>query len=203
MNVTTLTITAAQARERLGAYQRLDDRQRTLVDENLIRVYRRIARGEVQRVLNVDRAFQQTGLNEEGQPKLAMTRADWDVCYFHPRHRAGSGWADGGGLFTEVRRIAPQLRTNLVQLPAGTFNDAALTRHLLRTPVPHIPPQLRPTIALTHYHILFEVQSWAEYPVDPFLLRHIHGALYTVEAEWELSPLEAELLAALSADGRV
>jgi hypothetical protein len=28
-------------------------------------------------VINIDAAFKETGLNERGQPKLAIARADW------------------------------------------------------------------------------------------------------------------------------
>ena len=35
------------------------------------------------------------------------------------------------------------------------------------------------------------------YTVDPFLMRRISGVLFIIEAEWELSPLEAELLASM------
>jgi len=62
---------------------------------------------------------------------------------------------------------------------------------------PHIPPALRPKINLKNFHILFEVQSWEEYPVDPFLLRRIQGNLFLIIAEWELTPLEASLLEAM------
>lgn len=199
MKVSTLSITADQARERLAAYRQLNDGQRTLVDEDLIRLYRRIARGDTTRVLNVEKAFQQTGLNEQGQPTLAIARADWQTCHFHPRRTRTGGSGVGAGLFTATRGIDPRLRTNLVQLPAGTFDNATLTRQMLVSPVPHIPPELRPPTALTNYHILFEVEQWEVYPVDPFLLRHVHGALYVIEAEWELTALEAELLAALTA----
>jgi hypothetical protein len=46
-------------------------------------------------------------------------------------------------------------------------------------------------------HILFEVKDWETYPVDPFLMRRISGMLYVIEAEWEFSPVEAELLASM------
>jgi hypothetical protein len=64
--------------------------------------------------------------------------------------------------------------------------------------VPHIPPACRPKFGLHNYHILFEVQEWKAYPVDPFLMRRVMGNLFVVEAEWDLTPLEVELLSSMS-----
>jgi hypothetical protein len=56
---------------------------------------------------------------------------------------------------------------------------------------------LRPAAKLENYFILFEVEAWEAYPRDLFLLRHIVGSIYLIMAEWKLTKLEAELLAAL------
>jgi len=64
--------------------------------------------------------------------------------------------------------------------------------------VPHIPPPIRPQIHLRNFHILFEVEKWNEYPVDPYLLRRIEGHLFVVVAEWELTALEAALLGSMT-----
>lgn len=78
--------------------------------------------------------------------------------------------------------------------PIELFNGQSLT-----SPVPHIPPDCRPKFGLNNYHILFEVKEWKSYPVDPFLLRRISGMLFVVEAEWELTELEASLLESMQA----
>lgn len=196
MKVSTLTITPQEAVEKLAAYRQLSDKQRTLVDDDLLRLYRMVQGGK--RILNVNKAFQQTGLNELGQPKLAMARADWEQVWFHPHQEPDRGFAPGGGTFESAGRLHPLLKKNCYHVPMDTFNRPRLTNQFLRSAVPHIPPAIRPRTYLNNYWILFEVESWTEYPVDPFLLRHVHGSLYVVEAEWELTPLEAELLTALS-----
>ena len=62
---------------------------------------------------------------------------------------------------------------------------------------PHIPPDVRPRFAPHNYHILFEVEEWQAYPVDPFLMSRIPRMLFIIEAEWELLSLEADLLASM------
>lgn len=194
MNVTTITIDQEEARRKVRDYAALD--ARTVEDELLIGAYRAAAEG--QRLINIQAAFRTTGLNAQGEPRLAMARADWRSCILHPHMQIGTGWARGAALFTQNRRIDARLRTNCVSLPAQTFDADALTHKMLFSPVPHIPPRIRPkTPALRRYHILFEV-VWQEYPVDPFLLRHIAGSFYAVEAEWELTTLEASLLSSLA-----
>lgn len=197
MNVTTITIDQEEARQKLREYAAQDTAERTPADDLLRAAYRAAADGE--RLINIHAAFHATGLSERGEPRLAIARADWGVCVFHPHTAIGIGWLDGAGAFTSHRRIDARLRTNCVSLPAGTFDTQALTHRLLMSPLPHIPPRLRvrPS-ALRRHHILFEVTQWEEYPVDPFLLRHIGGSFYAIEAEWELSALEASLLSALA-----
>lgn len=194
MNVTTITIDRAFAQEKLREYAHV--LKRTIEDELMLDAYRAAARGD--RLINVHEAFRTTGL-KDGAPRLAMARADWQQCVFHPsRSTADFSYVRGGGLFTYARRIPPQLRVNYVGLPRGTFDAAALAREVLVSPVPHIPPAIRPRpSALTRYFILFEVEKWERYPADPFLLKHIAGPFYSVEAEWELSPLEISLLSVL------
>lgn len=203
MNVTTITIDQETARQKLREYYTLLPAQRTPEDNLLSNAYRAAADGF--RLINIYAAFKSVGLNERGQPKLAIARADWGRCVFHPHTQIGAGYtgaagyARGAGLFTQSRRINQRLRVNCVGLPPDTFDRSALTQEILFSSLPHIPPELRPRpSALSRYHILFEVEQWQTYPVDPFLLRHIAGPFYAVEGEWELTALEASLLSALT-----
>lgn len=67
-----------------------------------------------------------------------------------------------------------------------------------RTVVPTIPPDVRPRRNRLHgFHVLWEVEQWDPTPpVDPALLRHIRGELWSVVATWDLTPLERAVLAA-------
>lgn len=197
MNVTTIAIDQATARQKLREYAALPREQRTAEDDVLRTAY--LAAADGFRLINIHAAFKSVGLNERGHPKLAIGRADWERCVFHPHTQIGKGYMRGAGAFTRSRRIDPRLRVNCVSLPRDTFDRNALTQEILFSPLPHIPPEMRPRPSmLSRYHILFEVEQWQTYPVDPFLLRYIIGPFYAVEGEWELTALEASLLSALT-----
>lgn len=200
MNVSTLTISATEARAKLDQYRSITGKRRLKEDDKLESLYAAISKGA--RVLNLHAAFKQTGLNERGEPKLAIARADWRDVHFRPRAAVGvdySSWStiNGAGGFSPNSHWNHLAVTRNIVLPEGTFNDKDLTHRGLESPVPHVPPALRPKLGLHNYHILFEVQEWKAYPLDPFLLRRISGMLFIVEAEWDLTPLEAELLASM------
>lgn len=198
MNVTTITIHPDEAAAKLREYDALPDNRRTAGDATLLSAYRAAAEG--QRLINVHAAFAQTGLNDVGEPRLAMARADWSICHLHPHHGIGNSYEPGGALFTATDWIRPQLRVNCVAVPAFTFPRDALRTARRWAPVPHIPPRLRPrTSRLPFFHVLFEVEAWQQYPVDPFLLQHIAGPFYVVVGEWELTALEASLLSSIAA----
>lgn len=68
-----------------------------------------------------------------------------------------------------------------------------------RTQVPITPPGLRPTRGGLHlYHVLWEVEEWAqapEPPGDPALIRQVAGDLWAVYGVWDLSELERAAIA--------
>lgn len=203
MNVPLIEITKTEALTKLEDYKALNQSQKTREDERLQSLYKAVANGA--RVVNVASAFKATGLNDKGQPKLAIARADWKFVHFHPNRSIEVGinffnphyGLAGAGAFNDSDRFVPNAYQKTYSLPAHTFSDQ-LAMKKLRSRVPHIPPRLRPTIHLRNYHILFEVDNWEEYPVDPYLLRRIEGHLFVVVAEWDLTPLEASLLSSFT-----
>ena len=206
MNVATLIVSKDEAMRKLDQYNRIQQSRRTEEDEALRSLYAAVSRGA--RCLNVAEAFKQVGLNEKSQPKLAMARADWKTVHCF----RDAGAFNGTVAFGPAPRLNPQAKTQNIYLPGGIYawpTRLAVTQSYqyrvtdvswskLRTQVPHVPPNVRPRFKLSNYHILFEVKAWEEYNVDPFLLRRIAGHLYVVEAEWELTELEASLLKALT-----
>lgn len=186
MNVSTLTIEPDVAEERLEQYTKRPTIERTDEDQLLIKVYRQVAKGK--KILNILDAFSSTGVNDQLEPKLAISRADFKSVVFehgwlssnnHENHFSPYGKWDS----SKAERISFQSR----------FLAEKVTHKRLVTATPHIPPDIRPEKPHL-YHVLFEVESWQVYNKDPFLLKNVYGYLYSVEAEWELTDLEASLL---------
>lgn len=199
MNVPIIKVERAEALSKLRDYKALNKSQKTREDERLQSLYQAVSKGA--RVINVANAFKITGLNENGEPKLALARADRKTVWFHPR----AGFEDyrqrseGGGGFAPTNNWKWTNTAQNYALPANTFDDKKLAHNRLKSRVPYIPPNVRPTIHLRNFHILFEVEKWeVEYPRDPYLLRRIEGHLFVVVGEWELTELEASLLGAMT-----
>jgi hypothetical protein len=73
-------------------------------------------------------------------------------------------------------------------------NNGKLTPYNVRAVVPKIPPSLRPK-HLTERYIMWE-PKWECVPPDPdpFLLKHLGGGFFIVEAQWDMTPLELAVL---------
>jgi hypothetical protein len=196
MELSTL-ISPEEATERLAAYEAQLTDERTVEDDAIRAGYRAAARGLP--VISLSAAITAGGWFSDGLPRIAVVRADatecwvrtgwgngpqWDVVYSD--QRSESGWAAVGRHRVAVGLDAPSAVTN--------------RRHGARTVVPSIPPDVRPRRTRLHrFHILWEVEQWDPTPpVDPALLRHLRGDLWTVEATWDLTPLERAVLAGRS-----
>jgi hypothetical protein len=196
MNVATIAVPQETAIQKINDIEALNPKQRTPEDDALLSVFKAVRKHNA-RVINIADAFRHTGLNEFSQPRLAIARADWkDVGCTTSKGEYESqvyAWTSAKFFESGIWRVSDKV--SAIELPAKTFPRH---RHRdLRSAVPHIPAELRPKFHLRNYHILFEVQKWEEYPVDPFLLKHVAGGLYIVLAEWELTELEASLLGSI------
>lgn len=206
MNARTIEISQDTALAKLSEYRRLNEKTKTAEDRRLERLYKTVSNGA--RVINIFEAFRTAGCNDLGQPKLAIARADWQTVYFHSRcytypsqdndrQYLYGEYEDRTGCFNDCPTFHSSAYAKTISL-RNVFPKNLVSRWSgLKTAVPHIPPSVRPKIKLSNFHILFEVEKWDEYSVDPFLLRHISGSLYVVIAEWELTELEASLLSSI------
>lgn len=190
-SVATITMPVDEAKQKYDEYRAgLAGREPSEEDKGILIGYKALAAGKA--VLNLTDVIRNGGAGERGLPKLAAARAHWRWCHID-RNSTGSG------MFMEERvgRGRPAWHRRIL-FGLGTFapppaDDWRFARS--RALVPLIPPNLRPARALERYVILFEAEWQPVPPVDPILLRHLHGDLYAVLAAWNLTSLERAVLA--------
>jgi hypothetical protein len=189
MNVSTISVPRETAIQKINDIEGLKKSQRTDEDDALLSVFKAVRKHDA-RIINIVDAFRQTGLNEQGQPRLAIAQGDWtDVHCSNKSHYRGY-YSTAFSSRSVWRYVAGD-----IFLPKDALNIKSSLG--LKSAVPHIPTNIRPKFKLSNYHILFEVKNWEEYPVDPFLLKRVTGNLFIVLAEWELTELEASLLGSM------
>src|ERR1700691_1738767 len=152
MNVEKMVMDKVQARDLYRSYQQHREGM-TANDRAIAAIYKRIAAGKL--VIRALASITAAGLNAQGQPRLAISRADereidchiWDnSCRFEPR---------------TCGYVRSKDRVFTVTMPGMKS-----TTPNCRAPVPLIPVHLRPRRALDRYHLLWEAE-WHQYPVDP------------------------------------
>jgi len=167
------------------------------IHQDLRRVYGHLRHGK--KIIDVYESFKQVGLNEEGDPKLAICRADAKTCFLSKR-------PNGSCVFSmnEIFRYdAPRKIHNDLALPEGTFEweldeYKSVIDAERQTLVPIIPAKILVTevkALLKNFHILWEVEKWASIPPkDPILLKRLTPNLYGVLATWNLTKLERAVI---------
>jgi len=153
------------------------------------------------KIIDLYQAMENTGLNKDGWPQLAICRADGKECCFRRR-------AKGAGLFhhEHLGRLDTGTK-NSVLLPEGAFMDLPVEKNVWNiqkdqryATIPTIPAKFYPKGKLEKYYILWEVEQWHEKsqipipPIDPFLLKRLSPNLFVVLAEWDLTPLERAVI---------
>lgn len=173
-------------------------------DTILMAAYAEMAKG--QRILNIQSVLQAAGLNKQQLPVLAIGRADWKEAVLTTRQRYSvqhyflfsrdrwGGSTDGRGNY-RYGDIEVPLRTFTANLQNQEWRKSNNLPTLPATALlPSIPPHLRPKGDLAEYYILWEAEWKATAPVDPLLLKHVAGFIYTVVAQWDLTPIERSVL---------
>jgi len=190
MNVEPLMQNREQALALFKKYQTHKHGIYSEIDAEISRYAKMVAEGKV--LIPALAEIAKHGVNELGQPKLAIMRADKRLCYLDLMsdgraimHADRTGW--------KLARAAASLK---FEFPAGTFPASSRTRRL-ESVVPHIPPDIRPKRGIQNYHILYEAVWRREIPVDPMLLRRVGktGDVWVVCGAWELTELERMVLA--------
>jgi len=199
MELGTLEITEEEAAARVAEYEQVLEADRSAEDAALLQAYRAAKRGLP--VISLSKAFDIAGFHPTGLPKLAIVRADAKKVWVEVSDRRGG---DGGThmVFSDGqwnRNRGALVGKNTVQVDTTVSREAGSSgsrRWRGETIVPLIPPRHRPKRSrIGNFHILWEVDQWTPAPpVDPALLRHIRGDLWSVLAVWDLSPLEQLVL---------
>lgn len=146
-------------------------------DRAVMAGYKALAKGKT--VIDLIQVMREAGFHENGMPRVAICRADASRCVCR---RSPEGRID---FDPNVGRKGIWMRL-----------EPPLIREYMRaaTIVPLIPPKYRPgPTALKNYFILWEA-DWKMVPKDPALLKHLAGNLYSVVAEWDLTPVEQAVL---------
>ena len=189
MDLSTIEMDPADARERLTEYQEALKVQRTAQDEALAMGYRAAARGLP--IIRLSTTVAAGGYFEDNNlPRIAVIRATEKNCYVR--------WSGDNLVYNDgvSRNQGALVGTYTVRVPIAA-PPAGRRWNGGQTIVPLIPPRYRPRWPrLKSCHLLWEVESWTLVPPhDPALIRHIRGDLWAVLACWDLSELERAVLA--------
>ncbi len=191
MHIATITMTKNQALKKLAAYRNSATRAVDREYQAAYKGYKALSKGQA--LLNITDAIRGGGFDKDKRPNLAICRADfaqiqfdwgWNQTNISFRGmRRGAHWAtDGGGVTVEMGE------RHGIKEQWSEVRAFAL--------VPMVPADVRPEGRLERFHVLWEVESWtsqpqgARAPRDPYLLRHLGGALYAIVAAWDLTDLE-------------
>lgn len=184
-----MTIPWKQAHDSFYAYRELvkeTPAKATKDDVALYRALKAIVAGK--KVLDINLAIRNGGLDEQGLPKLAVGVASWSSvhCWAHDGKYVFSRRERPWQWESKERQYRGEVR---VRFPENARHDI---RGKAQTPM--IPAQFRPKGSLAGYSILWEAEWQRVPPGDPLLLRHLDGPFYVVLAAWDLSPLEQAVL---------
>lgn len=172
-------------------------------DQTALGVYRALSKGA--RILNVASAIRGAGLDPKQRlPVLAIARAHWGHVKLeidHNRLCFGNGAWLSWSYRSERHTNTKDLIAFGQDLLGAEVTNAAWRRENRfprleehRAQVPSVPVHLRPAGHLEDYCILFDAKWEQVAPPDPILLRHVAGPMYTVLAQWDLSPVEKAVL---------
>jgi len=212
MEVESLAVPKKQAEEEFQALKQAFKQNQSLKKEemrkDLLKVYGHLQHGK--KIIDIYESFKKVGLNKDGDPKLAIIRANAKQCFCEKiidgscafRYNINHN-SFGRGKHVE------QSWTIDIKLPTKTFtwlkkdgNPAKdsweIHNRNISTIVPIIPIKILVTevkTMLPNYHILWEVEEWKPLPPkDPILLKRLTSNLFGVLATWDLTNLERAII---------
>jgi len=153
------------------------------------------------KILDIQLTFKKAGLNQEGDPKLAITRGDQAWAYFLKLKGGAGVFQFNSSRSQRWNKLKPD-----ITLPKGTFPEWPTTegtyswieKERRKTIRPGVPAKILNLIPKHHtlkaYHILWEAEKWEAVPKDPFLLKRITPVFYAVVGAWNLTKLERAVM---------
>ena len=211
MEVDVLTETREKAEKELKDLKELFKLRGELktdqIYRNLQRAYGHMKHGG--KIIDVHAAISKAGLNDKGNPKVAICRADAKICYII-KDTAGTAIFSGirpnrwgthvaRKTYGEIKIASDNFEWKNRSGTKAQYNSDIHSR-ICKTIVPMIPAAIlidKVRYALRNYYVLWEVESWDLVPpVDPMLLKRLNGTLFCVLATWDLTELERAIIKA-------
>jgi hypothetical protein len=195
MNIQMIQMDRNEAAERLAAYR--TSLRRSADDEYAAAVagYETLAAGTP--IVHVTDVIRQAPRDAQGRPLIAIARAD-------RRHLAFSWHGHQACFDTRARSDrVPNESLLFLRIRMGDWPGESrwLQGYAL---VPMVPPHAvaaaRGRTNLREHIVMWEVERWADRPIqaqpdrDPLLLRRVHGDLFAVVAQWDLTELERMIM---------
>jgi hypothetical protein len=197
MDVSKIEVDVELAKQKYKEYLEAVKLRKSKEYNAVRRAYRALSKGY--KLLDIYKAFEETGLGVDGRPKIAIVRANAKQVYF-------TKVRNGAARFSlHAPNIWQRHETKSdVNLPEGIFSNwptapkevwNIVDRESV-TNVPIIPAHITVPHSLENYYILFEVDKWSRISStkDPFLLQRLNDNTFIILAEWDVSEVEAVVM---------
>lgn len=203
MQVEKLALPKEKAQKEWDSYKQELQKSKTQFNKDMLSLYAHMKHGG--KVLDLWESMKLAGLNNDGDPKLAITNANSSKVRFIKAYT----WQNNvpvsdGGTFYPIGLPWRLREKRQIRIPREFFpewqKDAQghIVRQEVETITPIIPARIMNALRshkLEKYHILWEVEKWKRVPPrDPILLRKITPNMYLILATWDLSPLERAVI---------
>jgi hypothetical protein len=194
MNTKTMSMSKEAAKEKADAYRKALARRSDDEYAAALTVYEAMEEGLT--VIDVGAAIREGGFDEKMRPKLAIARADRRQVEFEWRGSndiATFNTASPNANGHQSRGLIERVNFNRRHGQRDGKWDTDVRGFAL---VPLIPADVRPEGQQRNWHIIWEVEQWADQRIgaraapDPYLLRRLSGDLFVILAEWNLTEVE-------------
>lgn len=178
MQVDELSMVKEKAEEEFKKYSEVAIKKLRKEQKLIKQVYNYLRKGK--RIIDLNRSFEIAGLNELGQPKLAIARADWEKVTIVRNYDK------------IIFKEEDWSRKENITISNTIFEKCNFYK--LETPLPYVPPYIS-IYDPKKFYILWEVEGWKKIqPRDPILLKKISNNFYLVCNFWNLTEIERKIM---------